>query len=80
MLKKTAARNAFLDKLHRGGVWFFIGLTGVSGVVLGKRLYDYFTHDKPELLRQRELLQKDLLMEGSPDKALLKDNAPQLNI
>lgn len=78
MIKKQA-RNALLDKAHKGFVWACLGLTAYGSYMLSLRVYRYFTVIAPaKEAYQRELLQKAEKEKGGSGLSL--DKAPELKL
>ncbi|KAL6266526.1 hypothetical protein P5V15_003373 [Pogonomyrmex californicus] len=65
-------KEMLYDKLHRGFVKVCMGVTLVSGLFLGYKVYEYFRYIQPLHQAQTKLAQDELLLEGrsiedSPD-------------
>lgn len=76
---KRQARNALMDKAHRGFVWACLGLTAYGTYLATLRVYRYFTVIKPlKDAYQLELLQKS---EKEKNNSVLSlDQAPELKM
>ncbi|ALC48854.1 CG17776 [Drosophila busckii] len=69
MQKKPLNGSKLLDKLHRGAVYACIGVTLWGTYMLGMRYYHYYTVIRPDKQLSEQLAEKQLLEEGSHDKA-----------
>lgn len=76
---KRQARNALMDRAHRGFVLTCIGLTAYGTYLLSLRVYRYFTVLAPaKKAYQLELLQK--AEKEKDNSALSLDRTPELKI
>lgn len=90
---KKIPTTKFLDKLHRGVVVACIGLTAYGTLLIGHRVYRYFTVIKPQreeiewkmlevnfdYLRFVNIIKAYFVFQETPvDAATLVDNAPKL--
>lgn len=76
---KKQARNAILDKAHRGFVWACLGLTAYGSYLITLRVYRYFTVIAPA----KEAYQRELLQKADKEKinsGLSLDQAPELKM
>ncbi len=81
---KKQARNALLDRAHKGFVWACLGLTAYGSYLISLRVYRYFTVIAPaKQAYQRELLQKaekEKNNNSSSSGGVSLDTAPELKM
>lgn len=76
---KKQARNALMDKAHRGFVWACLGLTAYGSYLITLRVYRYFTVIAPA----KEAYQRELLRKAEKEKnnsGVSLDQAPELKM
>ncbi|KAL6443299.1 hypothetical protein ACFW04_002887 [Cataglyphis niger] len=62
--QRRRRKERFYDKFQRGFVNTCIGITVVSSLFLGYKVYEYFRYIRPLHLAQKKLAQDELLLEG----------------
>jgi len=57
-------KERLYDKLHKGVVSVCMGVTVITGIILGYKVYQYFRYVRPVHVAQKKLAQDELLLEG----------------
>lgn len=77
---KRQARNALMDKAHKGFVWACLGLTAYGSYLIALKVHRYITVVRPlKQAYEKELLQKGEAKENA-NKGLQFDKTPELKM
>lgn len=62
--RRKRIKERMYDKIQRGFVNTCMGVTAITCLCLGYKVYQYFRYIRPLQLAQRKLAQDELLLEG----------------
>lgn len=62
--RRKRIKEKMYDKFHRGFVKTCMGITGITCLFLGYKVYQYFRYIRPLQVAQKKLAQDELLLEG----------------